>query len=503
MNSTVEKIFSADQVRRMDERAIRHFGIPGYTLMCRAGQALLDAVDTCWPSAKRLLIVCGAGNNAGDGYVLARLARSSGYTVQVMALGEPAGLKGDAATALSDFLAGGGSVCDWDAESIAQADLVVDAILGTGLERPLEGRFLDAVDAINASGKPVLAADIPSGLNPNTGTVMGAAIQADLTVTFVGRKIGFYLADGPDHVGSCRLADLEVPSRVSSESEHVAQLISARLRRRVLPPRRRTAHKGDNGRVLVVGGGEGMPGAVRLAGEAALRSGAGLVMVATLPEHVPIVLSSRPELICRGVRRDKDLQVLLDRADVIALGPGLAQNEWSVQMFRMALASGRPLILDADALNLLADHPRRREDWVLTPHPGEAARLLGTSASIIQNDRLSAVKRLAESYGGIAVLKGAGSLVARAGKLPWVCDQGNPGMASPGMGDVLTGIIAGLAAQCRDLEVASRLGVLAHAAAGDLAARRGERGMAAGDLMDPLRSWLNGLDEAGLAGRRN
>jgi NAD(P)H-hydrate epimerase len=299
------------------------------------------------------------------------------------------------------------------------------------------------------------------------------------------------------------LADLEVPSRVSSESEHVAQLISARLRRKVLPPRRRTTHKGDNGRVLVVGGGEGMPGAVRLAGEAALRAGAGLVMVATLPEHVPIVLSSRPELICRGVRRDKDLQVLLDRADVIALGPGLAQNEWSVQMFRVALASGRPLILDADALNLLADHPCRREDWVLTPHPGEAARLLGTSASIVQNDRLSAVKRLAESYGGIAVLKGAGSLVAKAGKLPWVCDQGNPGMASPGMGDVLTGIIAGLAAQCRDLEVASRLGVLAHAAAGDLAARRGERGMAAGDLMDPLRSWLNGLDEAGLAGRGN
>jgi len=246
-----------------------------------------------------------------------------------------------------------------------------------------------------------------------------------------------------------------------------------------------------------------MPGAVRLAGEAALRAGAGLVTVATLPDHLPVVLAGRPELICRGVRKDKELQPLLERADIIALGPGLAQDDWSQQMFRAALASGRPLVLDADALNLLAGKPVRRDDWVLTPHPGEAARLLGTSPAIVQNDRLSAVQRLAESYGGVAVLKGAGSLVARAGQLPWVCDQGNPGMASPGMGDVLTGIIAGLAAQCRDLDIAARLGVLAHAAAGDLAARDGERGLVAGDLMGPLRKWLNGLDQAGLPWRRS
>lgn len=503
MESTAEKIFSADQVRRLDARAIGEFGIPGYTLMCRAGQAMLDALEECWPTARRVLVLCGAGNNAGDGYVLARLARAGGYQVQVMSLVEPAGLKGDAATALSDYLDAGGSVDAWQAGALGQCDVVVDALLGTGLERPLAGGFLEAVDALNASGRPVLSADIPSGLNANTGSVMGAAVHADLTVTFVGRKIGFYLADGPDHVGCCRYADLQVPAQVLAESGCVARLIGGSLRAKVMPPRRRTAHKGDNGRVLLVGGGEGMPGAVRLAGEAALRAGAGLVTVATLPDHLPVVLAGRPELICRGVRKDKELQPLLERADIIALGPGLAQDDWSQQMFRAALASGRPLVLDADALNLLAGKPVRRDDWVLTPHPGEAARLLGTSPAIVQNDRLSAVQRLAESYGGVAVLKGAGSLVARAGQLPWVCDQGNPGMASPGMGDVLTGIIAGLAAQCRDLDIAARLGVLAHAAAGDLAARDGERGLVAGDLMGPLRKWLNGLDQAGLPWRRS
>lgn len=494
MNSAGEKIFSADQVRALDRRAIDEYGVPGYTLMCRAGQALLDAVSEHFPGARNMTIVCGAGNNAGDGYVLARLARRSGYGVRVLSLADTSALAGDARTALKDWIRDGGQVGEWDPAALTETDLVVDAILGTGLERPLKGLFRDAVEAINACGRPVLAADIPSGLNANSGIIMGAAIRAQLTVTFVGRKAGFYLACGPECAPRVLLDELKLPDPVLAESDCLARLISPDLRRQVLPPRPRTAHKGDNGRVLIIGGGVGMPGAARLAAEAALRCGAGLVTVATLPEHVPIVLSGRPELMCRGVSRDRDLLPVLERADVLVVGPGLAQDDWSRQMLKAAMASGLPLVLDADALNLLALAPVRREHWVLTPHPGEAARLLDTTVSVIQNDRLAAVQRLAESYGGVAVLKGAGSLVARAGELPWVCDRGNPGMAAAGMGDVLSGVIAGLAAQCRDLDLAARLGVLAHAAAGDRAAADGERGLVAGDLMGPLRAWLNGLD---------
>lgn len=493
MMSAGEKIFSAAQVRGLDRRAIDEFGIPGYTLMCRAGQALLEAVVDHFPGAKSLLVICGAGNNAGDGYVLARLARRSGYRVRVVTLTDPVLLKGDAREAYDDWQNDGGRVQGWSADALEHCDLVVDAILGTGLERPLEGVFRDVVDAVNGGSCPVLCADIPTGLNADTGCVMGAAVKADMTVTFVGRKLGFHLGMGTELTGRYLFADLQVPPVVLEESEYIARLISPDLRSKVLPPRHRTAHKGDNGRVLVIGGGQGMPGAVRLAGEAALRSGAGLVTVATLPEHVPIVLSGRPELMCLGVRKEKDLQAALDKADVVVAGPGLAQDEWSSQMYHAALASGLPLILDADALNLLAKHPVRRSDWVLTPHPGEAARLLGTSGSIVQKDRLAAVQRIAESYGGVAVLKGAGTLVTQAGEHPWVCDRGNPGMAAPGMGDVLSGVIAGLAAQCRDLDAAARLGVLAHACAGDLAADGGERGLLARDLMEPLRKWLNGI----------
>lgn len=493
MMSAGEKIFSAAQVRGLDRRAIEEFGIPGYTLMCRAGQALLEAVVDHFPGVKSLLVICGAGNNAGDGYVMARLARRSGYRVKVITLTDPVLLKGDAREAYDDWQKDGGRVQGWSAEALDQCDLVVDAMLGTGLERPLEGLFREVVDALNGGSRPVLAADIPTGLHADTGCPMGAAVKARMTVTFVGRKLGFHLGSGAEFTGRYVYADLNVPQAVLEESEFIARLISADLRARVLPPRQRTAHKGDNGRVLVIGGGQGMAGAVRLAGEAALRSGAGLVTVATLPEHVPIVLSGRPELMCLGVRKEKDLQAALEKADVLVAGPGLAQDEWSSQMYNAALSSGLPVILDADALNLLAKQPVRRSDWVLTPHPGEAARLLGTSVGAVQKDRLAAVQRIADSYGGVAVLKGAGTLVAQAGEHPWVCDRGNPGMAAPGMGDVLSGVIAGIAGQCRDLDAAARLGVLAHACAGDLAARGGERGMLAGDLMMPLRKWLNGI----------
>jgi NAD(P)H-hydrate epimerase len=259
-----------------------------------------------------------------------------------------------------------------------------------------------------------------------------------------------------------------------------------------LPPRARTAHKGSNGHVLVVGGAPGMGGAVRLAGEAALRAGAGLVTVAAHP-HSLFPAALRPELMSLALDSARDLGAMLERASVVALGPGLGQSPWAVEIFDTVLKSGKPLVLDADALNLLARQPAARADWVLTPHPGEAARLLGMSVAAVQADRVAAVAQLRARYGGTAVLKGAGTLIfTAADEVPWLCDRGNPGMAAAGMGDVLTGVIAGIAAQCGDLALAARAGVFVHADAGDRdAVRAGERGMLASDVIACLRASVN------------
>ncbi|MCG8433820.1 MAG: NAD(P)H-hydrate dehydratase, partial [Gammaproteobacteria bacterium] len=259
----------------------------------------------------------------------------------------------------------------------------------------------------------------------------------------------------------------------------------------VLPPRKHTAHKGAFGPVLVVGGNLGMPGAVRLAGEAALRSGGGLVSVATRPEHVNGLVAGRPELMCCGIKEASDIEPLLARASVIAVGPGLGKDQWAQGLLQKILKSPLPVVADADALNLLAEKPAKRDSWVITPHPGEAGRLLKMDTASVQADRYAAVERLSKDYSAVAVLKGAGSLVKHPDKTTWVCHHGNPGMATAGMGDVLTGIIAGLIAQGLSLPDAARAGVLLHAKAADAAAEGGERGLLASDLMPFLRRQVN------------
>lgn len=485
-------IYDAAGVRALDRCAIERQGIPGYTLMCRAGAALLTTLEAEFPACSRLLVVCGAGNNAGDGYVLARLAREEGYHVVVAALVPPDSLGGDAARAWEDFSAGGREAVDWDPALLREADLVVDAILGTGLTRDVDGRFAAAVDAINEAGLPVLAVDIPSGLDADDGRIRGTAVRADATATFVGLKAGLVTGAGPDVCGRLHFSDLEAPAECAGAAEPVLRRLSMELLAELLPPRPRSAHKGLFGHLLIVGGSPGMGGAVRLAGEAALRTGAGLVTIATHPEHAAVVTGGRPELMCRGVERAEDLQPLFERATHLALGPGLGTGEWGRSMFAAALAAGLPAVLDADALNLLAAEPRRSDDWILTPHPGEAARLLGTDTAGVQDDRLGAAAAISERYGGVAVLKGAGTLISAADdRLPSICTDGNPGMASPGMGDVLTGIVGGLLAQGLTPRRAAETGVLVHALAGDGAAREGERGLVAGDLIAGIRAWVN------------
>jgi len=464
-------IFTVESVRAVDHAAINSAGIAGYTLMTRAAEAALEAAAANYPQAARWQVICGSGNNGGDGYVLARLAAARGIDVTVLAMSSPQSLKGDAATAWRDYAAAGGAVEAWVGALDESAGLLVDALLGSGLERDVAGQYADVVAAINRHTASKLALDIPSGLHADSGAVMGTAVRADLTVTFVGLKRGLFLGEGPGHVGELIFAGLGIPADCYADQTPALRRIDSGLIRSLLPRRPHNAHKGDFGHVLIVGGGPGMPGAVRLCGEAALRSGAGLVSIATHPAHHAMLASGRPELMCHAIASAAELAPLIARATTIAIGPGLGTGDWSRSMFDAVMASAQPLVVDADALNLLCNSGLRRPDWILTPHPGEAARLLDSTTGEMQ---------IGERYEGSVVLKGAGSLVAAAAGANWLCTAGNPGMAAPGMGDVLTGIIAAMRAQG-----------LFHARAGDAAATAGERGLLASDLLQELRTWVN------------
>jgi len=489
MDSLPAEVYSAAQVRAMDRHAIEKGGIPGCKLMQRAGGAALDAVRRHWPGVSKIAVLCGAGNNAGDGYVLARLARAAGLEVQVAALADPGHLRGDAQLAYSDFSAEGGRPAVFDATALAGSELLVDALLGIGVDRPVEGAWRECIEWVNRAGLPVLALDIPSGLDADTGLPQGAAIRATRTITFVALKTGLFLGAAPDHVGTLELAGLEISAAARDAHSPVLRRMDGRLAAGALTPRRRTAHKGDHGRVLVIGG-IAMAGAARLAGEAALRTGAGLVTIATSAPNAAVVVA-RPELIAHALRARSSLAPLLRISDAVAIGPGLGVDRRARRLLDEAIDGDRPLVVDADALKLLALRPRRHADWILTPHPGEAARLLGTDAASVQRDRITAGKEIAERFGGVCVLKGAGTLVQAANALPWICDRGNPGMATAGSGDVLTGVIAALLAGGCELPLAAAAGVLLHAEAGDRAAHAGMRGMIAGDLIAELQGVVN------------
>ena len=485
-------VYSVAQVRELDRLAIEDYGIEGYELMCRAGRAAFSAIKARWPGAQRILIYCGAGNNAGDGYVLGRLASAAGCSVRLVAAIDPAKLGGDAAQAWRDCAAAGVAI-EAAADAAFRPDLIVDGLLGTGLDRPVVGAIATFVQAINQADMPVLALDVPTGLDADTGQALGETIQADATITFVGLKQGLFLGAGPDHCGSLGFSGLGIPQAASAGLEPVMRRLGIEDMRRALPRRVRSAHKGDHGRLLLVGGAPGTAGAIRLAAEAALRVGAGLVYVATHPDSVPAIMAGRPELMCRAIQQADELEALIDMADAVVLGPGLGRTEWSRAVWGRIMNSALPLVADADALNIAAELGAVRVDWAITPHPGEAARLLGTDAGAVQADRLGSVAALARRYQAVTVLKGACTLVAAPGDTIRVCERGNPGMATGGTGDVLAGVIGGLLAQTGELELAVRAGVLLHALAGDDAAADGERGTLASDLMPHIRRWANPL----------
>lgn len=485
------RLYSAAATRELDARIIAA-GTPGIELMRRAAGALWRELRRRWPDAGRLTVLCGSGNNAGDGYLLAILASRAGWQAVVLEVASPGRLQGDAALARQQAIAAGVETLPWSG-SLPPDGVLVDALLGTGLRGAVREPYAQVIAAINGSGLPVAAVDLPSGLNADTGAVEGVAVAADLTVTFIALKPGLFTAQGPDQTGELCFAPLAEPP--GHDIVPALERLTLGACRSLLPARPRAAHKGMFGHLLLIGGNRGMGGAILLAAETALRSGAGKVSVATRSEHVAPLLARCPEVMAHGVDDPAQLVPLLDQATALVIGPGLGQDAWAQQLLAAALERTLPRILDADALNLVARQPATLGSrTVITPHPAEAGRLLGWPARRVQGDRLLAVRQLAERLGCVAVLKGVGSLVADpdSSRLPGVCIFGNPGMASAGMGDVLSGLLGALLAQGVCAADAARFGVLLHALAGDRAAERhGPLGMLAGDLTEHIRYYLN------------
>ncbi|MDD2724475.1 MAG: NAD(P)H-hydrate dehydratase [Methylovulum sp.] len=494
MQTLPTTLYSTAQIHELEDRAIYQCGISGFELMIRAGTEVFRYLRERWQNTKSIAVFCGAGNNAGDGYIVAELALSFGFGVQVYTLVNPDALMGDAAKAYKKYLAARGTVLPFRSELSIRADVVVDALFGVGLNRPVAGDYLTAIRMINRSPAHVIAVDMPSGLNANTGKVMGEAVKAGGTVSFIALKQGLFTGDAADYCGDIKYASLGVPEDIFEEVPSKVY----RVVPRTFPRRDRCIHKGKNGHVLVIGGEQGYAGAAMLTGEAALRVGAGLVSIATRKEHTGLMSIHRPELMCHGVENSDELTGLLEKANVLVIGPGLGQTDWAKDLLLAVIDSRKLAVIDADALNMLAKIPAAHSNLllttyrsILTPHVGEAARLLNLSTAQVQQDRFAVAKMIQKKYGGIAILKGAGTLIASNEDVS-VSTTGNPGMASGGMGDALAGVIAGLLAQGFPLKDAAQQGVYIHGQAADIAAEQGgERGLLASDLMPHLRRLVN------------
>jgi NAD(P)H-hydrate epimerase len=508
------KVVTAQQMRELDHRAIQERGIPSLELMERAGRAVAEAAcRMAGPCPDRpVVVVCGGGNNGGDGLVAARWLAQMGRSVEVFLLAGRGELRGDARTNLERLEEGGLAATEVRApeavrQACQQAAVVVDALLGTGPSEPLRGLAPQVIEAINASRRPVLAVDVPSGLHADSGRPLGDAVMAAETVTMGLPKLGLFMSPGADCAGRVTVADIGFPPDLVAESPSVGELIEPEWVRLLLPLRRRTAHKGDFGQVLIIAGSVGMTGAACLCAEGALRVGAGLVRVGC-PESLNDILEVKlteamtfplPETYERTLDT-RALALILELAEgasVVAIGPGLSRHPDTVLLVqRLVGRMDRPMVIDADALNALAETPTLLESShapvVLTPHPGEMGRLLGVPAAEVQANRAHFAQLAASRFRSVVALKGAYTLVAEPGRPLAINPTGNPGMASGGTGDVLTGAVAGLIAQGLLPFEAACVGAYLHGLAGDLAAARvgealaGQASLVAGDIVSAL-----------------
>lgn len=482
----------AARSRAIDRFAIEQKGTPGLLLMKRAGLFAFRTLQNQYPDARRLLIVCGTGNNGGDGFVVAQLAAMAGLEVELVLNGQTDTIQNDALLAYRELEPLGIKPTSLQPESFKSCDVIIDALFGTGLDRPIENRAAEWIAHINASGKPVIALDIPSGISADTGTVLGCAVKASHTCTFITRKLGLYQFKGADYSGKIHYSPLFLAQDILRTQSPVATNHSLKHWLNRLPQRPKTSHKGSAGSVCLVGGDFHMMGAIQMAGLTSLKVGAGLIKVVTREEHVIALTQALPELMCYT---EQAFDEQTRAAKAIAVGPGLGLSDWGKTLFAKATGLEQPKVVDADALKLLAANPDRQDNWVLTPHPGEAAVLLGLTTDEIQQNRIETVKAIQQKYGGVVVLKGNGSLIYD-GKDMEMCLAGNPGMAVGGMGDVLTGAIAGLIAQGVPLFDAACLGVNLHAHAGDiLAQQRSQLGLLPTELASTVSQLLTYTDK--------
>ncbi len=511
------KVATAAEMRRIDARAIGEYGLPGVALMENAGGAVARKVMEIVgePADKKVCIFAGRGNNGGDGFVAARHLAGRGARVKVFLLGAAA-VGGDAGVNLAILLKMGAEVfevagerdCDKAAVAAAVADCLVDALLGTGFRGEADGDLAALINIINAAGKPVVAVDIPTGIDADSGQARGLAVSATHTVTFGLPKPGLLFQPGAAHAGLVTVADIGLPAALLEDAAIRQNAVTAGLVRRLLPLREPWAHKGANGRVALVAGSTGLTGAAALAALAAVRAGAGLVTLGVAAGLSAIMAVKLTEVMTRplpegasgvvGLAAVTDVVALAESADVLAVGPGLGRAEDTGAAVREIVRHVRcPLVLDADGLNALAGHGEVLQQAavpaVLTPHPGELARLTGKAPAAINADRLAAARDAAESLGAVVVLKGPGTVVAFPDGEAFINSTGNAALATGGTGDVLTGVIAALIAQGLTSREAAVAGVFLHGLAGELAARGGLIGMAAGDLLPALPAAIASL----------
>lgn len=491
MQSSASPIFLAREVRQIEQRELSRSPRPD--LMERAGLATAELARALLrEKEKRILLFAGPGNNGGDALVAARHLKQWWFDVAVVFTGDESKLPDDAKAALKGWRESGGQTFAGAPEHF-RPDLIVDGLFGIGLQRALDGPHAGLVDWINAQGRRVLALDIPSGLHADTGAILGHAVRAQHTLTFIGLKPGLLTLDGPDHAGEIHVDDLGLD--LAERTTPGGWLIPASLLGNVLAPRPRNTHKGSFGTTGIIGGAAGMTGAALLAGRAALKLGAGKVRIGLLADS-PTVDPAQPELMLRPAQ---DL-LRMPELSCIACGPGLGQSQAAGHALAAVIEHSAPLVLDADALNLLATDAvlqkalrARRSPSLLTPHPAEAARLLGSTTEQIQADRIAAALELVTRFNASVVLKGCGSICALAGGGWHVNTTGNPGMASAGMGDVLTGILAALLAQGAEAGMALLAGVYLHGAAADQLEEQGigPVGMTASEVIDAARRVIN------------
>ncbi len=491
-----ETLYSVAQIRKIEQKQAENSQT--YLLMEEAGKAAFKLMKKTWPDARKVLVLSGRGNNGGDGYVLARLATQERYKATLCQLSAEDKIQGDALIALNRLPHSGLNKCSWSSVDVDDYDVIIDAMLGTGVKGALREPYIKIIEQVNCSKTPVLSIDIPSGVEADSGYVDSIAVKAQVTATFVGHKKGLFTGQSSNFTGKVRLFPLGIQQKCYPDEKSLVIAENWNSIKSRLKPRLPATHKGDYGHCLIIGGAKGMTGAAVLAASAAARTGSGLVS-AYLQDYAETLITVRPEVMAKNVALAaiKSQLAQLSRISALVIGPGLGQSEWSAcwmdGLYHSDFNVELPKVIDADGLNWLSHYPNFDTQRILTPHPGEAGRLLGISSDEVNRDRFAASYAIAEKFGGVCILKGSGTIISQVGKPQIVCPVGNPGMASGGMGDVLSGIVGALLAQGFSLLDAALLGVCLHGEAGDRVAGPDKlyRGMLASDLIQFLPLLMN------------